>query len=154
MIKTFYALLLAAPLASACTVPTSETVSLLNQENDGGRSSPENPYQPYIDLATCLTSKEVDARMYSVSWCDACQFQKVFFSKEGWEVMERNEVVCSTDYQKPFSEECVEAGIEAYPAWKFKTHDQLIYGIVQVFYDPVEEKYINDFERYTPCKIE
>lgn len=154
MTKTLYVLLLATPLASACTAPVSETAPLLNQENDGGRSSPENPYQSYIDLAKCLVSEKVDARVYNIAWSPTCQLQKFLFSPPGWEIMKANEIICSDYYQNPFSEECLKEGIVIYPAWKFKTHAQPVYGLIPLWYDSVKKEFVNGFEVYTHCKIE
>ena len=71
-------------------------------------------------FAKCLTDN--GAVFYGANWCPHCKAQKEMF---GDSVVYVNYVDCASDSNK---EKCNNAGIEAYPTWKFKDGSQLLGG--------------------------
>lgn len=126
MNKTLSAILLASPLTLGCS-SASESQPVLNQEEVlYGGNLPENkddPYQPYIDLAKCLVSPEVDARVYSAVWCDPCKVQEEQLQEElgdDWPYFKEQVMVeCYEPRKITKTQRCKEKGIAALPVWEF-----------------------------------
>lgn len=65
----------------------------------------------YDEFAQCLTEKGV--KMYGAYWCGHCNAQKEAFGGS-WQYVDYVECATSGSGQ---AEECLEAGINAYPTW-------------------------------------
>jgi thiol-disulfide isomerase/thioredoxin len=64
------------------------------------------------DFAKCLTEK--GATFYGAEWCGHCKTQKESF---GDSLQHINYVECASPNGQ--AKECSEAGVQAYPTWKF-----------------------------------
>jgi len=72
------------------------------------------------DFAKCLDSS--GAKFYNAFWCNYCQSQKKMF---GSSVKYIPSIECSTPDGQGQTEQCKEAGIEAYPTWEFPNGERL-----------------------------
>ncbi len=68
----------------------------------------------YTEFAECVADS--GAVFYHASWCGHCEQQKLLFG-DAWTHL--NEVQCDVEGEAGQIEECVNAGIEAYPTWIF-----------------------------------
>lgn len=68
----------------------------------------------YDLFAQCLSEK--GTKMYGAYWCPHCQEQKEMFGKS-WKYIDYIE--CSLPNKAGQTQFCQEAGIKAYPTWKF-----------------------------------
>ena len=74
----------------------------------------------YDEFAQCLTDKGL--KMYGSVYCGHCNAQKRMFGSS-WEYIDNAE--CTSQYGGQ-TEECVEAGIRAYPTWVLPDGTQLL----------------------------
>jgi len=85
-----------------------------------GETIVENPAEvDYTEFAECIA--ESGAVFYHASWCGHCQRQKLLFGS-AWEKL--SQVQCDVEGQSDQIQECVDAGIEAYPTWIFAGGDK------------------------------
>ncbi|MBW3019594.1 hypothetical protein KY329_05415 [Candidatus Woesearchaeota archaeon] len=75
-------------------------------------STEPEPPKNLDDFAQCLT--DAGATFYGASWCGHCKEQKQSF---GDSLQYVNYVECAEGTGQ--TEECIEAGIHAYPTWRF-----------------------------------
>jgi len=87
----------------------------------GGYAFPPGIEGKYDDLAKCLSEKGVV--MYGATWCSHCAEQKALFGDSFKYV---TYVECAVDGSNEQTQECKDAGVTAYPAWKI--NGQLSYG--------------------------
>ena len=66
----------------------------------------------FDDFAQCLT--DAGAKFYGAWWCPHCKDQKEMFENSA----KLPYIECSTPSKQPIKE-CVDAGIEGFPAWIF-----------------------------------
>lgn len=76
---------------------------------------PKSRYDMFV-FAQCL--KEKKATMYGAAWCSHCQAQKALFGDSFKEV---SYVECPENIQQ-----CVTAGVEAYPTWIFANGERAV----------------------------
>jgi glutaredoxin len=82
----------------------------------------------YAAIAKCLTSKGV--KFYGAYWCPHCAEQKKIF---GSDMRYINYIECDQNGPNSKRDECISAGVQAYPSWFFPGQD-LSVGVQ----DPVE----------------
>ena len=73
-----------------------------------------------VDFARCLARNRVT--MYGASWCPKCRAQLDAFGSSA-EFL--NYVECSRNGTRAQTDECKQAGIEAYPTWEFRDRSRI-----------------------------
>lgn len=69
----------------------------------------------YDGFAKCMSDKGV--KMYGAYWCPHCNEQKQMFGSS-WKYI--NYIECSLPNRGGQTQDCNQAGIQAYPAWEFQ----------------------------------
>lgn len=76
--------------------------------------STDIPEEKLVELAKCLTEKEV--KFYGASWCFWCNKQKEVFGKAA-EYLPYIE--CSDEGKEEINSRCKDEGIQGFPTWEF-----------------------------------
>ena len=147
MKKTLCALVLASSMSSlsGCGDISETSEELI---------TPPAVKDPFVSLAECLVSEKVNAHIYSAAWCPPCKYQESLFTKEAWDILKPNDVICSENHGDEVKKKCLDEKITAYPTWKFETYNQPVIGVILVYHNASTGKYFNEFEKYTPCIME
>lgn len=74
----------------------------------------------YDAFAQCLTQQ--GAQMYGAWWCPHCTDQKKMFGRAFDNV---DYIECSPNGSRTTSQECLDAGIQSYPTWRFADGTEL-----------------------------
>lgn len=88
---------------------------------EGTQPEPESTTGTTYDSATldrfakCLTERGV--KLYTADWCSHCTDQKELF---GSSLQYLDHTVCAKGRTDPWSQVCIDAGIQGVPAWVFK----------------------------------
>ena len=142
-----------------CALVLASSMSSLNGCGDIPETTeelipPSEIKNPFVSLAECLVSQKVNAHIYGATWCPPCKYQESLFTKEAWEILKPNDIICSETHGDEVKKECLDEKITAYPTWKFETYNQPVIGVILVYYNASTGKYFNEFEKYTPCIME